>query len=356
MTDDTRKKGEHAEPKDPAVGRDRQKLFAADDELLGRLVRLGVRENEMPDGSAERLKTELRPIWETKVARRRRRLALMYGSGAIAAALLIFFLLSPMIETDPLPPTAILPVEVATVAVSDGVARTGEGHPVRPGRAVRVGDTVATGPSSRLSLSLDQGGSIRLDRETSLRFASSEVVELAEGTIYVDSGPGKSGSLQVRARFGVVREIGTQFEVKNSSEELRVRVRRGMVRLDTEHTGTSLGEGEGATVTPAGVSILPPMEAGSEHWDWIHAVTPPFDIDGKSVSEYLAWVRHETGLEIVTESDELAEELTTILLSGELRGISPEESLAPVLSTAGLEIVRTENDARVIVDASAADR
>ena len=102
--------------------------------------------------------------------------------------------------------------------------------PIGLADAVRIGDRIETDAISRVGLRLSGGVSVRLDHGSRARLLSATAIELGAGALYVDSGP-ESPDLEVHTSFGVVRDIGTQFEIRLDAASLRVRVRSGVVEV-----------------------------------------------------------------------------------------------------------------------------
>ena len=78
-----------------------------------------------------------------------------------------------------------------------------------------------------------------------MTLTSSERLVLIVGTMYFDSGAATgaatgAGTLEVVTSHGLVREIGTQFEVMSTSAALRVRVREGSVEIEREQQASGL--------------------------------------------------------------------------------------------------------------------
>ena len=110
----------------------------------------------------------------------------------------------------------------------DGRWVTGAGLPVSDGTRLR------TDVSGRAALRLDAGISLRIAGSTDLLLRPGNRVELFTGRVYVDTGTQPGGSVELLTRFGMLRDVGTQFEVVATGETLRVRTREGLVRLTRE--------------------------------------------------------------------------------------------------------------------------
>jgi len=72
-------------------------------------------------------------------------------------------------------------------------------------------------------------------------------------------------------------------------------------------------------------------------WDWVHGITPPFSIEGRTVDEFLTWAGRETGRTVEYASPEAARQARSVMLNGTVEGLPPERALAAVLATTSLE-------------------
>ena len=97
--------------------------------------------------------------------------------------------------------------------------------------AIHTGTTLATS-EGRVALTFGDSLSLRIDRQTRLRFDSREQMTLLAGALYVDSGGINAvPALRIETPAGVVRHVGTQFQVHVTGDMTRVRVREGRVLL-----------------------------------------------------------------------------------------------------------------------------
>ena len=69
-------------------------------------------------------------------------------------------------------------------------------------------------------------------------------------------------------------------------------------------------------------------------WEWAERLAPPFDIDGRTLGEFLAWFEAQTG-RTVEFGDAAAERKREALLSGTI-DMPPLQKLSAVLSTVDL--------------------
>ena len=290
-----------------------------------------------PDEREARVRQAVRAHWqaEVDVASRRRRLA--WAAAALAAAAAIAVMIGWGWWSRAGRPSG--PEESnATLLRAEGSVRLAGGGLLKSGDILAPGGQIETGPDGRAALSLSDGSSLRLDSGTRVRLAAGPVLDLDRGSVYVDSGAGhaRRNSLEVRTKMGVVRDIGTQFEVRLRDDELWVSVREGLATLS--RAGRSFA-------APAGIRLVASVTGGVEsralpvlgpEWDWVLAIAPEFRIEGRTLGAYLDWVARETGWRVQFADPSIARDASTIILHGSVAGLRPDETPPAVLPTCGL--------------------
>ncbi len=115
------------------------------------------------------------------------------------------------------------------------------------------GSTVTTSVGT-LAMTLTSGVHLRLDASSTARLDSATDVVLERGAVYVDSAGAHptqpdASPISIHTPAGLVRDIGTQFEVRLDDAGLRIRVRDGEVRRHLrERRGRSSGRGRGTVL------------------------------------------------------------------------------------------------------------
>ncbi len=94
--------------------------------------------------------------------------------------------------------------------------------------------------------------------------------------------------------------------------------------------------GEQVTIGTTGALTRGAVDRQDPRWNWITDVTPPYAIEDRRLSEFLAWVCRETGRELVFASPEVKVAAEEIILRGSVAGLSPEAALAAVMATTNL--------------------
>ncbi|MEE8524641.1 MAG: FecR family protein [Thermoanaerobaculia bacterium] len=202
-------------------------------------------------------------------------------------------------------------------------------QPIHAGAVVDTG----RGTASRTAVRLASGPSVRLDAGTRVRWASSSAMELERGAVYVDSRG--TSSVEVRTALGVVRDVGTQFEVRltpgpGGEESLQVRVREGSVDLESGGESHAANAGIELRMDADGVLTRGPCATHGPSWEWVLNAAPMPEIDGMSLAAFLEWVTREGGWELRFEDDGTAQHAAAIILHGTLEDLTPVEATAAV--------------------------
>ncbi len=198
---------------------------------------------------------------------------------------------------------------------------------------------------SGVGLRFAEGLTVRVDQGSRIRWIGEGVIELEAGAVYVDAFPGADGpDLEVRTPLGAARHIGTQFEVRWIDGEVsatRVRVREGSVLFYAinEAPAATVTAGDEWTLAEDGSVVTGRVEPWDPEWDWVQSSAPQFDLRGRTVGEYLAWLARETGWTIRFASPELEAQIgpSSVDTGGNLGDFRPDETADLVLDGARLD-------------------
>lgn len=317
----------------------------AEDEALHELIGGAGPRESVPDEDLTAIKRAALRQWnEVVVGEQRRmrrshwRLTMAVAAGLTAVAMLVALWWNRSPTPLPGEPVAAIDVVVgqATVLNPAGSHAAAAGGELKAGDVVRTGDAPAS--ASRVALRLDTGHSARLDRGTTVELRPGGLT-LRQGAVYVDSGIHPERPIKIVTDWGVVREMGTQFEVRLDAESaaLRVRVREGEVGVQAGAAVQTVAPGEELVIDRYGSGIRNTVAVIGDGWDWVLQVTPAPQIDGQTLREFLAWFRRETGLVSRYEDPVLAETAPGIEIHGSVSGLTPFEALEVVLAGSDLE-------------------
>lgn len=298
------------------------------------LLRLAGPRPEPPVAAADRVRSAVHSHWtdRTRVDRKRQWM--------LAAAALLVCGLTFSLWTVHQRAQGRGDLYAATVDVVRGeVVWTldGERLALGPNAQIDFGTAIETGESSRAAVRLADGHSLRLDNSSKLSFESPNRVRLDRGAVYVDSeGAAMSEGLRVVTPFAEVREIGTQFEVRLVENEMRVRVREGLVETTRNDETYEVSAGNGLVLGREDSVERLTVLANDPGWGWVLAVAPSFVLEGSTAGELLRWVSRETGNSVRWDSPELATNAERITLHGDISDARPDQVLDLVLPTCGL--------------------
>jgi ferric-dicitrate binding protein FerR (iron transport regulator) len=292
-----------------------------------------------PDADrAVRVRAAVEREWRAQT-RARRQWRWAGGGVALLAAGAAVFLAVRQHSTVAPPAMPTAPTPIARVAAAYGAVTMevagGRAVVAAVGQPIAAGANIRTNGTSRATVTLTDGGELRIDANTVATLVDARTIQLERGGIYLDSGSSTPGSVTVRTASGTVRDIGTRFEVRAGDIDLRVRVRDGAVqlerpgRIDRAPKGTELVARADGTVSTRSVD---PFAAD---WAWTTAAAPPFIVENATLEAFLQWAAREGGWTIEW-SGALRQRARTTILHGAIDGMTPAEALDVVLPTCGL--------------------
>jgi hypothetical protein len=300
-----------------------------EEEVVRRLLERAGPRPPIPEEDLAAISAAARSAWQAEVRRRSRisaRGPVWALAAGLAAVLAIVLGLAwwRASQSDRALPTVVARVEAVQGAVYFETETLREGETIPQGAALRS-------RNGRASLRLPDGTVVRIDADTQVRLASAGALELERGAIYADTA---SGTLEVRTPLGTVRDIGTQFAVRVTEPALRVQVRDGKVAVERGGQTYVAPAGEELVLRSDGTLEKQKIPAYGPEWNWVLGISAGFDIEGRSLRDFLDWVSRETGWRIALEEGLAAE---GIVLHGSLGELRPDQAPFAVLPGAGLE-------------------
>lgn len=324
------------------------------DDALARLLRLAGPRPAPEQAMRDEVYANVRSAWLAR-HRRVRRLRIAGLAAAVVAAIAIAVLLR---MPEPVPALATVAVADRVIGdVSISVATLADDSAARdllqPGVPIAQHRTIRSAGNALAGLKLANGASLRVAPGTSLRLESASEIALEHGRIYLDTaGAPPAAQFAIRTRAGIVRDIGTQFEVLSNAARLRVRVRDGEIELASGAQLVHAHRGEELVVT-AGEEVrrqqFAPTDSG---WDWTRELAPPFETDQARVADLLAWVGRETGREVVYADATVRNAAAATRISGSIAGLAPEQTMTIALAAT---LLQARIDGERIVVARAGD-
>jgi hypothetical protein len=288
---------------------------------------------DLPEEEVAPIRAAAQAVWRRQQRGRvLRRRAGWVATAALAASLAL------VVATRRSPEPLAEPREiVATVALRSGDVLINGSAAL--GASLLAGSVVETSADGALALSLVDGASVRLASATRLLVETRQRVVIEEGAVYIDSGNRAGPGIAVASAFGVVTEIGTQFEVRllppggKLPPRMRVRVREGQVRVEG-NTGAVAAQAGDELVLGGPVTQTSRLASDHPDWEWAARAAPAPQVNGRPLPEFLDWVAREMG--VVWRSELSRKHLEGIVLHGSLEGLTPREALDTVLTGSDL--------------------
>ncbi len=274
------------------------------EDALQELFRMASRRPEPPPDDAASIRAAVHADWQQITRRSRRKRNLI---GFATAASVLFAAVIMLDAWRPVPPhsaelVARIERQVGEVRIYQFIddlktsAATGSGD-------LLSGYAVSTGNDSALALSWRNGGSIRLDEKTTVKFSTGNTLILDAGRVYFDSqnsgtGIASKSRLVVETKFGDVEHLGTQYMVEQGPKELLVSVREGMVQILADTYSEKALAGEKVQFSDDGLSSRTTINPSDSEWDWAAKIAPHIDAEKRSIYDFIEWVGRETGRSI----------------------------------------------------------
>jgi transmembrane sensor len=218
---------------------------------------------------------------------------------------------------------------VALVEASDSPANgLSVGDPIYPGEAIATDD-------SGIALTVSNGLLLRLDVGTEAMLQSAEELTLRSGRVYADTGQSIYGdtSITIRTSVGSATDIGTLFSVAHFDGDMSVAVREGRVDVSGGGGSYTAEAGDMLTLKPDDDVVFDKVPPYDSAWEWAEALAPSFDIENRTLLDFLKWAARETGKELVFEDDGARIAAMGTRLHGSVSDFTPSEAVESVLPT-----------------------
>ena len=229
------------------------------------------------------------------------------------------------------------PGAIGTVARVVGTQATGALP--QTGEEIFPGMTITTGAEEGISLLLAGNISFRIGENSTIEATGAHEFRLLRGRVYADTGDlmYRGSHLLVVTPAATVTDIGTQFAVIVDGDDLEVAVREGRVDVKQDDAVRIAVAGQRLRVNPAGIGTVDELLPHEAYWQWTSTLAPAFDIEGKSLLEFLRWAARETGKKLEFEDQDLRMAAMRVDLHGTVVDIPPVEALHSVLATTTFE-------------------
>jgi ferric-dicitrate binding protein FerR (iron transport regulator) len=312
-----------------------------DERDIAQLLRAAGPREELPEPLKEsweqRFRDELKPV----LHRRQRRQYLGMGLAASIAALGVVALLSWQA-----PQTVPLTVQVVSASGETRLLSSDNaGQSLLAGQSLSLDEVISTGESAFAAISY-QGYDLRMNSDSRLQLTTNGIA-LQSGEIYVSNEGVDLGGITVITRFGTVEDIGTQFTVSLDDDQAVTTVRRGAIVV-TSHTEKFRAEASPRSARQISfdgtqqVEFADRASTGPE-WEWIYQGAPGFQLEGRTVAEFLQWSIRETGMRLSYGSKSAEVYAYQEILRGSFDNLNPDKDLETVLAATYLQLAREED-------------
>lgn len=284
---------------------------------VDRLLALAGPRDAVPAERLERMRAAVHDAWTTESATdtQRRKRVLVWAFAAVATAVAAL---------------------IVTVLWRQPPAH-GEAQAVR--QWVNVPEIVTAAGEFR-SIRLRNGADLRIDGGSRVLMTEDQSqLHLIAGAVYVDSR-GASHMPIVNTPGGQVTDVGTRFEIRviDAAGTTRVRVREGRVRM--EQTRAILLEAGAAqelvSYPERGGIDRRDVEPFGADWAWVARASPRFELEGKSLGNFLDWIQREGAWTVVFAPPALERSARSTVLHGSIEKMSTTEALETILPACGL--------------------
>lgn len=296
-----------------------------DERTVAALMNLAGPRAAIPDAIEKRVHAAVRRDWEGST----RRKTILRWSVPAALAATVLIAISVGTRSPEVTPQAIGVVASVNNEATAAAKNLNVGSEVFPGQIVETADEFA------VSVLLAGDVSLRLAAGSSISFTAADEVTLHRGTVYADSGDRiyRDRHLTVHTRNGSATDIGTQFSVAIEDDQLQVAVREGRVDVTHQDLLHTAQAGKKLTLQKGAAVVIDEVSPYDASWAWAVSLAPEFQLENRSVLDFLKWAARETGKSLDFSGDDVRMAAMRTEVFGSIDGLSPSEALEAVLAT-----------------------
>ncbi len=314
------------------------------------LLRRGFRAESLSSEAIARIRTTTEQAWRTQSGSARlpwHKPRMLATAAAVVISLVAIWYSAATIRLG----DAAMSLGRLTKITESGVV---EQRSLASNRMLPVGTMLSAGQSIRARggalVSLTGGGGLRLASGTSLEVVSEQRIRLTQGVVYLDFPPdlAKAAEFAVETPLGDFAHVGTQFEVTVQGDRAQVRVREGRVEWRSPNGATVAAEAGSELFNQRDGSInRRAISTTGADWAWAETLAPAFDLENRSLADFLHWVARESGRRLVLVDAATHARVAEIRSHGSVRGLTLMETLSAVMATTTLQSELTDNAIRV---------
>lgn len=321
--------------------RNKNQTQSADEIFISLLGQASPRQ-KAPEGDEREIRQAAMAEWKKITGKRRARRRLV--SLAIAATLVMVLAslinVSRLAETDmDLQQIAKVERQIGEIIIFEPATDTW--RPLAESDVVlSTGQIIETSGGARIAVSWNAGGLLRIDEKTRISLTAKDQMQLHSGRLHYDSKSLYSNqqplvNLLIETPYGTVRHMGTQFMADLAGDALSVSVREGEVAISGDSIETLVLTGEQVIINESGIKERQSILPYSEEWKWVQEIAPAFELDGRSMFEFLQWISSESGYVIEYETESAKSLAEETILHGKI-DLPPMKALEIMFQTADL--------------------
>lgn len=312
------------------------------DEIFSSLLGQASPRRKAPERDAWEIRHAALAEWKKITGKRRERRRLV--SLAVAATLVVTlaFLLnvSRLAETDvDIQQLANVERQIGEIVIFEPATDTWHGL-AESDVVLSAGQIIETSSGARMAVSWNAGGLLRIDEKTRVSLTANDRIQLHSGRLHYDSKSLYSNqqplvNLLIETPYGTVRHMGTQFMADLAGGALSVSVREGEVAISGDSIETLVLAGEQVIINESGIKARQSILPYADEWKWVEEIAPAYELDGRSMDEFLQWIGRESGFLIEYETESAKSLAEETILHGKI-DLPPMKALEIMFQTADL--------------------
>ena len=312
------------------------------DEVFSSLLGQASPRRKAPEGDEREIRQAALAEWQkiTGKRRARRRLVSLAVAATLVMALASLINVSRLAETDmDLQQLANVERRIGEIIIFEPATDTWRGL-AESDVVLSAGQIIATSGGARIAVSWNAGGLLRIDEKTRVSLTANDQIQLLSGRLHYDSKSLYSNqqplvNLLIETPYGKVRHMGTQFMTDLAGGALSVSVREGEVAISGDSMETLVLAGEKVIISESGIEVRQSILPYSDEWKWAQEIAPAYELDGRSMAEFLQWISRESGFLIEYETESAKSLAEETILHGKI-DLLPMKALEIMFQTADL--------------------
>jgi hypothetical protein len=287
----------------------------------------------------ENSKAAVKAHWQKMVQQKKQQQQKKYLWALAASVLLTASLVIFNLNTVPV---TTAPMQLATVSNYSGDVQIRQKidntwHTLQANETVFSNSMFKTTDDSYVALKLTDGSEIRIADNTQLSW-SEQTITLLQGKIYHDTDDALAtevAPLTIATVNGSVQHIGTRYMVSQNGNDVAVAVRSGSVKLTAANTQTAeeltIEHSQLAKINQQGEVAVEPVTAFDPLWDWTFVAQAGFDLENKSLFQFVQWFAEQSGLTVDWQNHE--SQTKRVRLQGNIKNMQPELAINTVFQS-----------------------